>query len=350
MKSSQVLAAMLQAHVLLAGKASALWTRGAAERALYYSIYVMEDIMGSTDPSFGGDGFKIAPDCKGSRATGSAIFRVANRCTLGEFLDHIWRETPTNNKGVEIGRDTRPNTVWPENTKTVSGAMQIISFIEGAKDASGNQVALHAKAGSGQISQYGHMGFVDEEKLWPSKGLTNSLESFFKSLELCGERAKEINDYWNKAKADKKLIVLPEQKGKHQWPQYDDHIKAEARYNKHLEAAKEAAQITRDFRVQDLKKYIKVNGRWKLGLGTNAVFDTVQSRSGKVGSWFEVNRDRTVAEMVKDLKISPAEAGAKFDAHLASIQTGQGYLGHQAAITNIEKTMRILDNIDVVCQ
>ncbi|KAH6997386.1 hypothetical protein EDB80DRAFT_149379 [Ilyonectria destructans] len=55
--------------------------RGIAERMLYWSAYICEEVAKSIDPTYE---YTVAPGCSGIRA--------GHRCTLDEFLLHIWAE------------------------------------------------------------------------------------------------------------------------------------------------------------------------------------------------------------------------------------------------------------------
>ncbi|ATY67152.1 hypothetical protein A9K55_000433 [Cordyceps militaris] len=86
MKLSSLLATALVAPTIVAGYG----IRGAAERALYYLLYLAEELLPQ-------DGMELAVGCTGSR---TGLNGVANRCYFGEFLKHI--EPP--NTGYDLDK------------------------------------------------------------------------------------------------------------------------------------------------------------------------------------------------------------------------------------------------------
>ncbi|KAF7556241.1 hypothetical protein G7046_g6339 [Stylonectria norvegica] len=104
MKASLVLSGLFVLIPVLPA-AVAYGQRGIAERMLYWMAYVCEGETKSVDPSYS---YTIAPECVGKSSSG--------RCSLDEFLVHIWAP-----KGDDNARF--PDTVRPTGLKTPIGLM-----------------------------------------------------------------------------------------------------------------------------------------------------------------------------------------------------------------------------------
>lgn len=180
--------------LLCAGLASAYGPRAAAERALYFLLYELEDML-AVEGVAKGDDFQVAPGCADGRKVEdlrTGLLGKSRRCTLPQFLDYTWRATKTEVEGVEYW-DEKPDadTVrWQGGADVLKGsdlsAVQIINFIQSAKDKDGNKLTRSVEkplpgGKTVKVSYKGYTGNVDEPgKLWPKavstgpRGLTTT--------------------------------------------------------------------------------------------------------------------------------------------------------------------------------
>lgn len=369
MKPSSTLAlALYNVTLLLQGTCSAYGQKAAYERAMLWGLYVMEDIIGAktgvieADPTLNIDGdFKVAAGCVGTRPRDMTVLGVPGRCTLNEFLDHIWRQTPTTKKGpdevdVTLGYDQRPdkNSVrvkepFPLDAQIIAGS--ITSAAGKDNRASKEMVLFHGK--NVKISQSGHTGNLDERKLFPGRtdwpNPLNGVENFAKALELAGERFVELNNLWRELTT---RPSVPDAKGElrprielnnKDHPLYQAHREANRVFNRARQGAHDAATFVQDIRLQDLHVYRKRFADWRpLHRDFEPTFKTVNGKNPGIG-WDELDVD-TSAQTLADLDgTDKATAERKLNDFVVSMDNSPGGSSHLTALTSAQRTVRLMD-------
>ncbi|KAL2125793.1 hypothetical protein VTI74DRAFT_2735 [Chaetomium olivicolor] len=151
--------------LLWAGLALAYGLRGAYEKAMYFAIYQLEDML--------------AIDGVGGARKG--LLGKSRRCSLPQFLDHIWRATPTNKDGA-VYFDTKPvlsDVKWSVSDEVLKSSAlttaKIQNYIMNARAKVNDKKLIRddeIDLPSGQkvkVKQRGYAGNVDEPgKLWPT--------------------------------------------------------------------------------------------------------------------------------------------------------------------------------------
>lgn len=308
--------AQLITACLLASSASAYWIRGAAERALYYSVYVLEDIHFNKQAY---DGWKIAPDCEGSR---KGMWQKG-RCNLAQFLDHIWKET---NPGEP--RPDADKIKWGNEMTGAKDPQSIISMVMSAKYEDGTLVIDR----NADPKHYGYTGKVEvADRLWKGSGITD----YYKSLGEFGKRAVQLQADFNDA-IDKGTIVTDPNNKK-----YKQHKLVIEKFKGYFQAATDAAEIIVDYRVQDKWRHLKEKVDWHQKLGVDGVWDKKTSNHG-VGDWYEISQEKTVKQMVDDLGISETEATSRFETAMSEATGSTQAQQHKAAIDNAKQTFNDL--------
>ncbi|KAK3939522.1 hypothetical protein QBC46DRAFT_387763 [Diplogelasinospora grovesii] len=287
MKGATFAAGVLQLHLLFASAVSAYWNRGAAERALYYAVYVLEDIHFNQDAY---DGWKIAPGCVGTR---KGIWGQKGRCNLAEFCDWIWATTE---------KDERPPKDKIKWTKAMVGAKMpdvIVSVIMGAKYTDGSFMLRHDTT----PKQYGYTGNIDVSgRVWPGEaGVTD----YWQSLEKFGPRAAVLKKDFDEAVKSGAIVTDPSNS------KYKAHKAVIDKFNDFYTAATNAAEIVIDWRVQDKWRHLETMGDWKNSLGVDGVWEEKASAHSMVGNWNEINKEKTLDQMVDKLGITREEATNK---------------------------------------
>ncbi|KAL8366233.1 hypothetical protein RB595_007927 [Gaeumannomyces hyphopodioides] len=328
-----------------AGLSSAYGIRAAYERAMYFAVYQMEDMLSleeirkleGVDKSF-----KIAPGCgSGDSGARDGLMRVAKRCSLPQFLDHTWRKTKTTIDGVDYW-DEKPNgpgtpVIWDgSDTDMRSSSLttdRVKSYIMGAKDRYGflvRPVTVNYPDGKKvTVNYHGYSGNVDEaNKLWPNSNHPEGMQGYLRSLEKISERAGELYEIWEKAIAKGNIIVGDNQRDH---PNYDRHKAADTRVRKHLSEAKIAAEKVVSLRKVDLGRYIKNNADFRTKFRVDPVWRVVDGVP-------EMDRTATTTKMVSEGGFSSQQAQEVYDARWEEIRNGEGYQGHKAAIDKAEKT------------
>ncbi|KAL6859772.1 hypothetical protein ACO1O0_003796 [Amphichorda felina] len=312
MRVSQVLSAAL----LCASSASGYWIRGAAERALYYSVYVLEDIHFNKEAY---DGWKIAPDCVGTR---KGMWQK-KRCNLAEFIDHIWKET---NPGEP--RPDKTKIQWGNEMKGAKDPQSIISMIMSAKYKDGSMVIQRDT----DPKRYGYTGKIEvADKVWPGQGITD----YYASLSRFGERAVKLQGDFNTA-IDKGEIVTDPENSK-----YKQHKLVIEKFQAFFQGATDAAEMIVEFRTQDKWRHLKDQGKWKQKLGVDGVWDPKTSNHN-IGAWEEINKSDTIQQMVDELDIDKAEATKRYEEHWTTLTTSEQSKQHAAAIESAKKTFNAL--------
>ncbi|KAL8413202.1 hypothetical protein RB594_004723 [Gaeumannomyces avenae] len=333
----------LLTFALYAGLASSYGSRAAMERALYFLIYEMEDMF-SIDGVGNGDSPKLAAGCP---AVGSGERRglttSSKRCSLAQFLDWTWRKTPTKIGGVEYF-DTKPDlssVKWPQSeaimTSSSMKARQIAPYIENAQDGTGQKltrkVDITKNDGTpGKIQQHGYTGNVAEaDRLWANSGHPGGFDGYTRSIEKIADRAKELNDHWQKAIDDGKVDI----KGAHE--------AAHDRITKQLAEAKLAAERVVVLRKVDQMRAIKQSATWRQKLGGNyAVWDV----DGDGVAYMK--REETRQKMVAAGR-TYSEAKELLDNTWKEVEASDKYQTHEAAVKKAEEMNLKMRGIGVAC-
>ncbi|KAK3317909.1 hypothetical protein B0H66DRAFT_602518 [Apodospora peruviana] len=310
---------------LFASTASAYWVRGAAERAMYYTVYMMEDVHYNNKEY---DGWKIARDCQGSRR---GLWGQKGRCNLAEFLDYIWAPTADDNKPGSQP-DTRPRAAdidWPKSMSGIKKAQAITSMIMGAKYKDGSSIMVHDT--DSDKRQYGYTGKINTvDKLWPGSGVN----SYYDSLAMFGERAVKLNDDFEAAVKDGTIKTAPAGMDPKdpKYKEFAPHMKAQETFRGLYQEATNAAESVVDLRNQDKWKNLKDKGDWKNKLGVEPVWEMKKSSQSWIGEWEELKEGDTIARMEKDLGLSHADAVKKYDQVWASNNSSPQNKQHAAAL------------------
>ncbi|KAK3360575.1 hypothetical protein B0T25DRAFT_602311 [Lasiosphaeria hispida] len=290
---------------------SAYWVRGAAERALYYSVYVLEDIHFSQSAY---DGWKVAGDCVGDRR---GMWGQKTRCSLAQFLDHIWSP-----KDSDEPRPDASKIKWPASMKGISNPQAIVSMIMSLEYQDGTPVNQH----DATPKRYGYTGNNNLGKLWPNQGVT----SYWDSLEKFGPRAAQLKKDFDEAVAKGDIVTDPKDK------KFKPHQKVIETFNKFYAAAQDAAEVIIDFRVQDKWRHLKEMGKWKSVLGVEPVWIPKTSSHSWIGAWDEIDREKTIDKMAAH--ISREDAIKVYDAHWESLTSSEIYQQHNDAINRVKAT------------
>ncbi|KAK3896456.1 hypothetical protein C8A05DRAFT_20570 [Staphylotrichum tortipilum] len=339
--------------LLWAGLASAYGIRGSWERAMYFTIYQLEDMLAI--PGVGEGGYQMAPEC-GAGDTGGrkGLLGRSKRCTLAQFLDHTWRKTPTKIDGMpDPFFDTKPvpeKVQWlgSDDVRRGSGmtVSQIQTFIMNAKGEDGSDLIrkVDVEVWPGvtvEVKQHGYTGNVDEPgKLWPNAHLPSGMDGYLASMNQAATRAQQLAGYWKKAIADGTINL-----------DNKNHKAADKRVRKYFDDVKAAATKTRLFRESDLHKYMRENVNWKEMFGVEPEWDLKKSGDDEVGNWFELKKDDTITA-IKDANkgMSVDEAKRIYEEKWNAITGGVGYQGHEAAIKAAEKVEKELKKINLDCK
>ncbi|KLU92263.1 hypothetical protein MAPG_11209 [Magnaporthiopsis poae ATCC 64411] len=370
MKPSSTLAlALYNVTLLLQGTCSAYGQKAAYERTMLWSLYVMEDILGAktgvveADPTLNIDGdFKIAAGCVGTRPRDMTVLGVPGRCTLNEFLDHIWRQTPTIKKGpdgvdVTLGYDQRPvakyavtvKEPFPLDAKIIAGS---ITQIAGKQNKDSKEmVPFNGK--NVKIAQNGHTGNMDERLLFPGRtdwpNPRNGVENFAKALELAGERFVELNNLWQELTT---RPSVPDAKGElrprielnnKDHPLYKAHREANRVFNRARQGAHEAATFVQDIRLKDLHGYREKKADWRsLHRDFEPTFKTVDGRNPGMGR-LELDVDTSAQTLANLDGTDKATAERKLNDFVVSMDNSPGGRSHLTALTSAQKTVRLMD-------
>ncbi|KAL8285041.1 hypothetical protein RB597_002226 [Gaeumannomyces tritici] len=217
-----ITAAVLWLHLHFSQSAWAYGPRGAAERAFYYSVYLMEEIRGFQ--GLGGE-YRLASGCVRTRV---GLAGQLKRCNLAEFLDHIWRATPTKTAAGTAVLDTKPDMSkiqWPTGKGPAkTGSVTTVAAIY--------KHVMKAKIGGAHITNGG--------------ASTAGPDDFYSSLEKTGQLGAQLANDWEDAIA--KGVITPENK---------DHIKADGTFAKLTDGARAASAAVVDLRIIDSWRHQK---------------------------------------------------------------------------------------------
>ncbi|KAK3897304.1 hypothetical protein C8A05DRAFT_19907 [Staphylotrichum tortipilum] len=344
-----------------AGLASAYGIRASYERAMYFLIYELEDMLAI--PGVGEGGYQVAPGCLPSwtgetDAEGNPVIVTrrgllgrSKRCTLAQFLDHTWRKTSTK-VDVIVGFDTKPvpeKVQWlgSDDVRRGSGmtVSQIQTFVMNAKGEDGEdlirKVKVEVRPGvTVEVKQHGYTGNVDEPgKLWPNAHLPSGMDGYLASMDQAATRAKQLAGYWKKAIADGKINL-----------DNKDHKTADKRVRKYFDDVKTAATKTHLFRQEDLHRYMKENGNWKAAFGVEPTWVLKESGDAQVANWYELNKEDTVAAIKTAKGVNDVEAERIYEEKWNAVTGSVGYQGHNAAIAAAKNVVDELKTINLDCK
>ncbi|KAK4186789.1 hypothetical protein QBC35DRAFT_475110 [Podospora australis] len=340
----------LLVSLLWAGVVSAYGLRGAWEKTMYFSIYQMEDMLAIDGVDGTGKNYQIAPNCGGGvGGARKGLLDKSRRCSLLQFLDHIWRTTSTNrdilDEGGNVVRtekyyDTKPDidTVkfGSSGTPTTGSNLtpdQIQTYTLDAKNADGKiiyKTPVPIVTSDGEpfsVKQHGYTGNVDEPgRLWPNAvpPLPGGVDGYLVSLPKIADRAQELLQIWEAAKADGTLHVGDDEKDH---PDYDKHKEADDQVKKHLEYGRLAAKKTALFRESDLHKNLKAFGKWREAFGVAPKWDYHNSGDDQVKSWPVMNEKKTIQKIMEASVGDEAKAKKIYDNKWKEIKSGEGYRG-----------------------
>ncbi|KAH8899350.1 hypothetical protein GQ53DRAFT_801909 [Thozetella sp. PMI_491] len=331
MKTSNVVVTTLQACMLFATTGSAYWVRGAAEMAMYFLAYTLEDIHFDQNAY---DGWKIAPDCKGDR---KGLWGQKGRCNLAQFMDHIWAQTKTDIKDaegnvIETKYDSKPDASkikWTATMKGVTDPETIISLIMGAKYQDGSMVCRKDTI----PKAYGYTGNVDATKFFAADGA-----DYFGNLQKFGPRVVQLKADLEGAKSKGEILTGDPSSSK-----YKSQLKTYEKFNTLYDLTRTAASIIVDLRKQDSWRHIVDLTNWKEKLGIEKPgTKPITPSNSMVGKYEEIDRDLTIDKMVENGQ-SKADATTKYDKWWNELQESISYKGHQAAIFGAEQTLKALE-------
>ncbi|KAL3439790.1 hypothetical protein BJX65DRAFT_315411 [Aspergillus insuetus] len=309
---------ILLAWVSLWATAAASAARGGPERALFYSVYIMEE-LGYTDTSQ----MTIAADCVGTRM---GLRGQPNRCRLNEFLDHIWMPEPNNDKTSRPPPDrvAFPNAaVKGDDPALFSSNKKTATWITTAKlgpEVSTGTEYTDWKKGT-KLPGAGYWGLIEETKLFPSAG------DYYDALKLAGR------SYWNAAQsfeADGRL---------------DEAAKTPLRNYKGR--AVNAITLANNFRVQDA-------GAYEIDLVRKAfheVYDTADSSvtktllpytstpETKVGEIWQLNEAQTATDYANRVGSTPARMQQLITGWIAANAASPEGQAHQKALVAAKQAL-----------
>ncbi|KAK4183782.1 hypothetical protein QBC35DRAFT_467026 [Podospora australis] len=282
--------------------------RGAAERAIYYMTYLQEEVYGVNNAA----AYQVAPNCKGTR---DGFLGQKNRCTLIEFLNHIWAQKAND------ANDVKPDPARLTGTKGLEDVRQLTadkigSYIMGAQQT---------KPGGGTepVTKMGYYGEVDPGKLL--RGATSYWDALGRFGLVSNEAKRRAEELKRNGGLDDKKF---------------------AQFEKWNTQAKEATNTAVALRQQVIWEF-----QWshvsdmKAKIGVEPVKTKVTSTAkwgGQVISWDTIAVDKTIEKIQTELGLNKVDATKRFDAGWAALQADTNTAEH---ISSLEAVKRIQRNL-----
>ncbi|KAH8893932.1 hypothetical protein GQ53DRAFT_821806 [Thozetella sp. PMI_491] len=279
--------------------------RGAAERAMFFMVYLQQEVFLDASQR------TVASGCTGTR---TGIRGQTGRCTLAEFVDFIWKMDPDN---PQIAHPDKTLIQWPATMKETKLNAANIDPAKWTTAIHNNIRIKKSEPGKKdkyvQLPGHGYTGPFDANKL-----LNGGTWTYYSALSEFGKLAKVAGDEYNKIQAS----LTGDEKA---------YLK---RANLQISPA------------VDLSYYLRLKDKWdalwdrKKGnavavLGFTPITNTANapdSVAGAVGSWQEMDTSKTIAWLVKFRDLSFKEAQAFFYDKWERITEGQAWKDHAAAL------------------
>ncbi|KXJ84789.1 hypothetical protein Micbo1qcDRAFT_181357 [Microdochium bolleyi] len=343
---------------------AAFGKRGAAERAMIYALYAMEDVYGDDESKW-----TIGKGCVGSRdnlvKTSTKMTANTKRCTLGELLDHMWHTTelqalvdhkqawrPDTPQGqpkapLETAQDEAPDRATA--TRRVDTVMNVINLERGSVQRITKNVMLINDPGSLIRDVPVKITAADGTTTTTNRPLYRPNRSYTGLLNVANV-LEGATDYYDTISA-----LGPKFKA----------AQAELRRLQDLDKPP-AGQNPKPARDRWLPNGVNnIMDRWEEKFRTNVDYvyelrpdddtpgrDTIKSKphqfpGGGAGEYMEIkpyqepSKELTIANWQADGFTNEAAASAKWDAAVASYSATRLGRDHDSAITAIRNTQRV---------
>lgn len=281
-----------------------------------YAAYVAEEVFESSAEH------QIGSDCVGTRDG----LRGGKRCTLGEFIDHVWKGmTDTDKKPTGItGWDKVEDQLKNGNMGVEDMIRKIMRGIQ-RDDPKGPDEK--GKLNKVQMGRIGFTGKADGKKIFP--GMTpveDGMVNYYTAMEKCGDR----------------LVAAKEGFDKYESRLSDD---VKSKFNNWLDKGKTGAEVLHDLRLVDKWQAMYLPGKGNLdakmnlpnGGKTARTLGTTENNFKIIrdkGEWFIMDLAATV-QMYNGATLADKEAA--FDTNWNAIKSSAKFDGHETALESVNK-------------
>ncbi|KAJ5364021.1 uncharacterized protein N7496_009734 [Penicillium cataractarum] len=308
---------------LLAGVV-AFKVRGAAERAFFYSVYIMEELAYPDDLGR----MTIAKNCMGTR---QGLRGQANRCFLSEFIDFLWSPEPgkdatskpdadlVNWKSAKTGDLTKG-----EITTMTSWITQILNTK--VRDPLTGEIVLNNPSEPWnfkleKIPEPGYTGFLATKKLFPDA------EDYYDGISKAGKAGWDAK----KAYAEDKSLESVDAKTKTEWDEWPGRV------------SNGAARVA-NYRVLDSGKFKcdqiaeKLQAEYnKKGDVTRRSVSLFGGDGAKVKGAVDLDEATTVTKWAELTGKDASEINTKIQDWLEELETAPGAAEHNKALESSKK-------------
>ncbi|KAK4208006.1 hypothetical protein QBC37DRAFT_487124 [Rhypophila decipiens] len=330
MKANKPFPAAIGVAVVLLGwltqPAFSYGQRGAAERAIAYSAYVLEEIYDT-------DQYSIAIGCTPGTSGGRDNMRTGKprRCTFGEFCEYLWMETkPGDQKPTKVNWGNADADLNPaDKTKNtaedlVRRIMSHITVPNPDYDPKGTKKQKKKLLRGGDIPGQGFQGNADGAKLGLPSGMTpakDNIVNWYAALEHCSQRITDAKEEFDKMSSDeRKRLGLKEDI-----------------FNKWVGTAKDGSELLYDLRQSDHWRYMYGEGELDKKMGVKTEYEHRSSRFGLLNNvdWKEMHTGRTIDlfDGGDDIKLKTKN----FDAKWNVIASDAKFVDHMTAMAAVKR-------------
>ncbi|KAM7191191.1 hypothetical protein V8F33_009062 [Rhypophila sp. PSN 637] len=299
--------------------------RGAAERAIAYSAYVLEEIYDTHQ-------YSIAIGCKPGPGGGRDNMRTGKprRCTFGEFCEYLWMKTkdddkkPTNVDWTKHDGDLNPADKSKNTAEDlVRRIMSQITVPNPDYDPNGSKKERREKLRGGDIPGQGFQGNADGEKLGLRPEMTpvkDNIVNWYAALEHCSQRITDAKEEFDNMSSDeRRRLGLKEDT-----------------FNRWVSTAKDGSELLYDLRQSDHWRFMYGEGELDKKMGVTTEYEKRSSRFGLLNNldWKEMHTGKTIA-LFPGSNIK--EQTRNFDAKWNGVSGDEKFRDHMTAMAAVKR-------------